>query len=227
MLSVYLASLVFGGIFVVASVLFGDHDKDFDKDFDLDLDADVDIDADVDADVDVDHDLEMDHGDSPGSDMLHLGGEAAHDALWLPFFSLRFWTFALASFGMTGTLLHLLIGTMAIVFPTSLAAGVSIGTFAAWTFKRLKTETVSADTGLQQYVGAEARVLIPVTATRPGKIVIDSLAGQIELRATTKDDKPLERGQRVLVAYIDGADADVTSLPRGGTASPERNKSTA
>lgn len=205
MLPIYLGAMVFGGMLVAVSLIFGgddDLDVDADADVDLDLDADVDVDVDVDADADVDHDL------------VH-GLDGVQEAMWLPFLSLRFWTFALASFGLTGTLLHLLVGLAAIVLPVALLTGLVVGTTSAWVFRRLKRDTVTAEVGLKQYIGAEARVLLPIRPGSLGKICIETLAGRVELLARTGDDRPIERGERVLVAHIDEGTADVTSLSGG------------
>ncbi len=217
MLATYLATMIFGGILVGASMLFGGEDAAVDAD--LDADVDVDLDVDVDADVDVSHDV--------GDMVAHAGG-AASDALWLPFLSLRFWTFALMSFGMTGTLLHFLVGITAIVLPLAIVMGLGIGTSASYVFKRLKTDTVTAETRIEQYIGVEARVLLTVGPERQGKIVIDSLAGQIELMASTLDPKDIPRGSRVLIANVKDGRADVTALfgePGVPPRQPERSRS--
>lgn len=60
LLEVYLACMVFGGIFVVLSVVSGGGEADADADFDADMDADADFDADLDADVDADVDADFD-----------------------------------------------------------------------------------------------------------------------------------------------------------------------
>ena len=81
-----------GGVLIVASIVLGDTDTDVDLDVDADVDLDVGLDGDQDALI-----------------VLKDPGDAVADAgIWLPFFSLRFWTFALAGFGASGLLLHLL-----------------------------------------------------------------------------------------------------------------------
>jgi len=234
MLALYLSAFVFGGVFIAATLFFGgsDHDLDHDVDVgghDLDLAGDVDhyfdlggdvdhdfdlggdVDHDLDLDGDVDHDLDLD-GDVDHDGALEEVGQDAADVMWLPFLSLRFWTYAFMSFGLTGTILHLIVGITAIVLPIALVTGLTIGTGAAWIFRKLKTETVSAEVGLHPYVGSEARVLLEISKDRPGKIIIDSLAGSVELMAVTGDDKPIPRGSRVLIADIQDGRADVTSL---------------
>ncbi|MBW1876798.1 MAG: NfeD family protein [Deltaproteobacteria bacterium] len=245
MLPIYLGTLVFGGLLVAVSLLFGgenadvdadadaDFDLDADTDVDLDLDADADVDLDLDADADVDLDLDadadvdldVDH-DSSIADLVHHGVEGTHDAMWLPFLSLRFWTFSMASFGLMGVLLTLILGQVIATLPIALVTGVSIGTFAAWFFRRLKHDTVTADTGLRQYIGAEARVLLPIRPGQTGKIVIDTLAGQVELHAVTGDAEEIPRGGRVLVAHIEGDKADVTNLAVPGSRPPQARERT-
>ena len=90
MLPYYLGSLTLGGVFILTSIFFGDADTDVDAIMDLDMDLDLDA-------------------DEAALAVFQDPSDAISDTgTWIPFFSLRFWTFALASFGLAGTLLELL-----------------------------------------------------------------------------------------------------------------------
>lgn len=251
----YVAATAFGGSLILVSLFFGGADKDFDKDFEIEADADVDVDVDAEADFDaeLEADADFDADAEAEADLdKDLGGALAEgaaqgsDAIWLPFLSLRFWTFGLASFGLTGVLASVLSVGAIPTLVSALLAGGSLGTGAAWFFQRIKSDTVSGETGFQRYTGEEARVLLTIRPGGTGKIVVQTLAGRIEMLAQTRDANPIERGQTVLIANVRGGIADVSRLhpTRGGrsrseaahdarttaartkqTVDPERNKS--
>lgn len=213
MLGLYLATLGFGGVLVGVSTIFGGYDKDFDlggdadMDLDFDADADVDMDLDVDADIDAELDAQMDY-DGPGA--LAEAGDAV---LWVPFFSMRFWSFGTFSFGLTGTLLTLLTTSpVPLTGGISGALGLGLGTGAAWVFKKIKTDRLSGETTLDRFAGETAQVVLPVRPGGKGKVAIVNELGRITLLAQTQDDKPLMPGQTVLIASIKQGVADVTAL---------------
>lgn len=225
--SAYVAASAFGGSLILVSLLFGgdseDFDKDFDKDFEFDSDADADVDVDADADVDVDADVD---GDFEGVDKdfpAHLA--AGSDAIWLPFLSLRFWTFGLASFGLTGLLLSFLSVGQVSTLVAAVVAGGGIGTAAAWFFRQIKSDSVSGEIGFERLAGEEARVLLTVRPGSRGKIVVQSASGRIEMMATTRDEKPIERGARVLIAQVRDGVADVSRLTPSRKGDAERRRS--
>lgn len=217
MLGLYLGSLAFGGILIGLSIFLGGGEHDFDKDLELGVDGDfdADLDADLDADFDVDADVDMDADVGGQLDIakdfdLEMKGDAA--AVWLPFLSMRFWTFGSAAFGFTGAVLHFMVPwTLALGF--ALAGLVGVGSGAAYLFRYLKQDTISAETGLRRFVGREAEVVLSVRPGGVGKVVIRAAEGDIELVARTRDERPLERGSTVLIANVKDGTADVTSLP--------------
>lgn len=155
-------------------------------------------DADAEADADVD-------GEAGGGG----GGE------WsvLPFGSLRFWTFLMLTFGLTGALLQLAGLPPVLVAAVAAIAGSSVGWSAFHLFRWLAREQVSGAVGLHGYVDQEGRVLLPVRPGAVGKIVIESMSGRVELTAVTGDPAPIEAGATVLVVGIDAEGrAEVTSL---------------
>ncbi len=188
LLSIYLIALLVGGFLLAMSMLGAE--KDFDADVDIDIDADFDADADADGDVD--------HGGS-GLDAL---------SAWLPFASLRFWTFFAAFFGLTGVTMSL--GKFAGQFVgLGLAVGVGYVCGAAMTrvIKKLSTERVDSSLARGDVVGSTAKVVLPVSPGDRGKIRIEIKGRVIELIAETEEDLELERGQTCIVYGIrdDGA----------------------
>jgi hypothetical protein len=191
MLAIYLAALGFGTTMILVSLLLGGGDKDFDKD------------------------LHVDHDHDPGG---HDHDHAEHDKPGIGFstwwlLSLRFWTFGLATFGLAGTLLTFLPVPYTLTAVVSVLTGLLIGVGAARLFRYLNRDQVSGTTDLHGYVGEEARVLVPIRPGASGKIVLSSLAGRVEMLATTRDSDTLDVGTTVIVAGVSAGVADVSRLP--------------
>lgn len=203
MLPLYLGALALGGVLIAASVLMGGgSDSDVDVDADVDVDVDVDVDADIDVDVDADADLDIDGGMDKDVDV----------GAWLPFLSVRFWTFGLASFGLMGTLLTLEGFGTAVAAPSSSVLGLVVGWTAAWAFRKLKASSVSGDTGLRDVGGSEGEVLLPVGPGKRGKIRA-MVGGQwVDLIAETGDGDLIQRKEKVLVVAVTDGVAQVTRL---------------
>lgn len=214
LLPVYLGSLALGGVLIVASIVLGDadHDADLDLDADVDVDADVDLDADVDADADLDGDVDKDF------DLAQHAADAG--GTWLPFLSLRFWTFGLATFGGAGAILDVIGFSDLVSAPASAVTGIGVGWAIAAMFRRLKHERVTADVGLRQLSGQEGKLLLPVAPGKVGKVRVTVGGQDVDLMARSSDGVRLEPRQRVLVVGVDDGVAEVTSLPDGSTADP-------
>ena len=203
MLPFYVGSLALGGVLIAAGILLGgDSDTDVDADIDVDVDADVDLDLDLDADADADAELDA-------SSAFIKDADAGS---WLPFLSIRFWTFGLASFGLTGSLLTLLGFGDGVAAPVSAGLGVIIGWAAAWAFRKLKGANVSADTGLSNIGGTEGEVLLPVGPGKRGKIRALIDGRWVDLLADTGDGRLLQRREKILVVSVSAGVAQVTQL---------------
>ena len=150
MTSLYIAAFGFGALFILTSIIFGGSDSDFDKDIDVDLDHDI------------DHDIE-----------LHGGYDTELDAeAWLPFLSLRFWTFAFFSFGMSGTVLNFLNdgGSQTVTLIISVFLGLTLGYGISWTFQKLKKDSVTASTDAKSFELQEGTVELTIRPHSQGKI---------------------------------------------------------
>ncbi len=233
MLWLYLSALGFGGSLIGASFFFGgDADKDLDKDFDVDhdgdldlevdgdldtdfeVDGDVDMDVDADADADLDVDKDFDVGPSSPSAVGDDIGGAAAVLRYLPFTSMRFWSFGTFCFGLAGTLLELMLSGTTTVLVLAATLGLGIGTVMAWAFRYLKSDAATGEVKLDRFINRDAKVIVPIRPGETGKIAFQTLGGRVELLARSRDDAIIEAGTTVLCAHIDGGGvALVTSLP--------------
>lgn len=205
LLALYAGCLVLGGILIGASMLGAGKDADADG---------VDVDGQADAGS-VDHDLDHahDHGHAHDHDVAH-----AHDtgqplgALAATLLSLRFWTFALASFGMTGLLLTLFGVASMVTLGLSVATGVGVGAGVTTLLRAISRDTVTSALDARSLRGRDAEVILAVGPSKLGKIRLVHNGQILELPATTREQRLLERAERVLVVDIAGGTADVTSL---------------
>ncbi len=219
MLPIYLGSLALGGILIGASLLLGGGDSDLDADVDFDADADMDFDADADADVDFDADVDADAGfeanaDASAGDLIHVDDATQQKTKrWIPFFSLRFWTFGLGSFGLVGSLLTAFGVAAALTAGAATTFGLAIGISTAWVFRTLSRQQVTGKVGLQHLAGTHATVLLPLRPGKTGKIRLLVDGQHVDLMATSQCVEPLDRQDNVLVVNIRDGIASVTSLP--------------
>jgi membrane protein implicated in regulation of membrane protease activity len=181
----YVFSLVLGGVLLGASIFIGDHDAD------VDVDADIDIDA------------GPDHG---GLDVL--GGFVG--ALT----SLRFWTFFLAFFGLTGwsfSFFDLLSETSR--FGVSLGTGAVIGFVTVRLFKALQAGEHTTAATAKDFVGKSGRVLVRIASSgEVGKVRLELKGTTVDIVAETEDADDLTAGDRALVVEMRGTTALVTRL---------------
>ncbi len=207
LISIYLASLVFGGILLGASILLGgDGDTDADGDFDGDLSADLDG-------VDFDSDLDVDGGfdKSFGKDIDAAG---TRSFLW-PLRTVRFWTFFAAFFGMAGLAaqgLGLLPPIPALIF--ALLAGIGSGSFASWAIRRIAADDSGRAAEATDYLGKSAKVLVPVQPGGVGKVRVQVRGQTVDVLATTDDDEAISPGDDVLVIEMDGPRARISRLTK-------------
>lgn len=202
--NIYLASFVFGGILVGASLFFGGKDVgDADSEFGP---AGVDLDGAV-AELAADGlGVDVDGVDVDGVDKgIAVGGETI-----LPWFltSFRFWVYFLAFFGLSGVLFSMLLGAIP-TLALSLGLGTSAGLFVAGLIKKFENNTAARSKGAADFIGKSAQVLVaPKNGTgqirvRVGKQLVDVLA-------VTDDD--VQKGDEVLVIEMEGTRARIAKM---------------
>ncbi len=193
MLLAYIVSAVVAGVLVVLSLLGVDH-------------------AGGDADVSVDHEFQLGHDLVEGHDMAsgHVAAREAANGRWMPFLSLRFWTYLFAGFGTSGLLLTVLAKT-----PEPVAAivaalvGLACGFVVSWVMRLLRITESSSSAKQQDMLGKEAEVLVTIRGTTPGRIRLSVKGDLIDFLAVAPDGETIEPGASVVVLEVEGDRANV------------------
>ena len=226
LLYIYVGCLIFGGVFVLLSVFsgFGEGDAELEAGGDADIGGELDFDADFDADVDVDGG-EVDLMELPfefdvdGADGEAGGGtnyEVSTQRRFNPLVSFKFYTFALAFFGLTGVVFTGLniwssvVGVLGLSLGMGLFAGLSVSYL-------MHVASSGGNDGITErdYLGASGEVTLPITARRAGKIRMRLKGRTIEMRAeSAEDDHEFERGEQ---CFVLGLDEQVVKVIRAET----------
>ena len=198
MVALYVFSVVLGGGFLALSVfgdLFGGHgDIDLDADLggfdgDLELDAGgLDFDA---AGMDMDAGgFEMDAG-GVEMDVGHLDVTAAHaelsaDAghLATKILSIRTLFYSLFGFGAVGSLLTFAwTQSPLLTAGSAIVAGLASGAIINTAFAFVRGSESGQLLGEGSYAGVQGRVILPIRAEVPGRVLVERGGRRVKLRA--------------------------------------------
>ncbi len=207
MATVYWFCFIVGGCFVALASLSGLDGVEFgDADFgDIDL-GDVelgelefegDLSDGVDIDVEVrDRTRPDDSDDSPF--------RRPRPKLWLPFTSLRFWTFGACFFGLTGLLLSLLAPSLAsgIRALVAIAFGLISGTVFTGILYLLRRNPANSMVRPTDLIGKVGSVEVPFKANSPGKIRLNLGNASVAFLACTDEETELQPDEKVVVIRI-------------------------
>ena len=218
----YLFALVVGGVLLGASVLLGGHDGVGEHSADGDAggaDASADLDGDLDGDAsgfghDLDHSLSTDnHGG-----LEHDIGVGADFLLW-SLTSIRFWTFFLAFFGLTGLSLEGLglIDNSTVTLGLAIMTGLITGYGAAGVIRWLSRDTSGTAATSADYVGKSVRVVVPVKAGHTGKVRLELKGQLVDVLAFADDDENFASKDEAMIIEMDGTRARIARAdePRG------------
>lgn len=161
-----------------------------------------------------DHDSDVDTGDH----------DTAGD-FWLPFFSLRFYTYFFAGFGATGLLLHFLTQTNPITSAwISGAVGLISGLGVSILIRILKVTETSGSANERDVLGKEGKVMVAIRGSNPGQIRCTVRGDIIDFTAFTEEPGAIEAGETVLVVAMENGKAQVVrhSSIFGEDALPQR-----
>lgn len=208
MLGFYLFALVLGGGFLLFSllgdVLGGDAS-------DVDMDAGG---ADPDpgtADVDAGHDASPADGDAP-----------------FKILSLRTVTYFLFGVGGVGTLMTVFMDAPILTAALSFLTGLAAATLVATTFGWLaRTESGAREEGEDLFVGLPARVTLPLSPGRRGKVLVRRGERTFELMARPYDSDAVatDMWREVVVVEMDRGTALVTPMEDMTAEIPSRSES--
>ena len=150
------------------------------------------------------------HDSGDGDD--HGGGDADHGAFLTNLLSLRFWTYALGAFGMSGTALTLLHVAPAVHVPVSLVLGFVVGAGVAALFRSLGRGSATGPASTEAFLGSEGEVVLPLLPDGLGKIRIH--VGEQDLELTARTGGPaIEIRERVVVVRFRDGIAEVEPAP--------------
>lgn len=198
LLYVYVFALVFGGLLLGASILLGGHDADVDADGDIDAHLDVDLDA---------------HDGFEASDI----GDGAN-LFWI-FRSLRFWTFFLAFFGLSGLAIH---AFDLAIWPVGLSIAIGLGLICGYAavkvFRVLSDDPASRASELTDFRGKVGRVLVEVKPEAVGKVRVSVRGTTVDLLAVASEET-LAIGVEAVVVDIEDGRALVTAFSRNSSPS--------
>lgn len=200
---IYLAALIVGfGTIALQLLMAGSGDGDADGDSGAGAGADAGA-ADADG-------ADLDGADADGAADAHGGagdggghGHSHAETGFLPIFlSLRFWTFSLLAFGLSGTLMHFIgLASGPVTLGIALGLGFCSGLLAAWTVRALGQAQVNSAGSSRDAIGQVGKVLVPLKRGGRGKVRIE-LKGQTLDFLVTTDEAALNAGDLVLVEDV-------------------------
>ncbi len=200
MLSVYWVCFAVGGTFVLLAVLSGLDGVDF---------------GDSDVDTPLDDDIELTESQDQSPPSLFQPQKSAWRDLLSIFATLRFWTFALCFFGLTG----LVLSHLPVQLPSALVAiaavfmGILCGSLVAGSLRLLQKRHTDSLVRSDDLVGAMGTVEVPFDNHSRGKVRLLVKGSLIDMLASTDEARPFKQGDRVLVVGLDQNHLWVVAAP--------------
>ncbi len=148
--------------------------------------------------------------DVGGHEGLEHGGHGDHEhggegGLWIPFLSLRFWTYAIGTFGILGLLLTLFSDAAEPgVGMTSGVLGFVMGLVAAYGYRLAQRSQTSGGVSERDFLGVEGKVLVATKPDHPGKVRVTVKDDIIDMLALSEGGKTIEVGEDIVVVAVEG-----------------------
>lgn len=214
MLFIYLATLGFGAVLILVSLVAGAAGHGGGSQTEIGKPDGIPVPPQLEggASADVAGETAIDKPD------VHVPDKPDAGAIWayIPITSIRFWSYAALAFGLVGVALEYAAIPGWIGFSAAAGTGVSIGWMAAQVFRRVLRDQVTGETDVSAFAGREGVVVIAVRPGGRGKVAVEGPGGRVELPATTRDTRALDRGVRVLITQVSANTAEITSIDPGG-----------
>jgi membrane protein implicated in regulation of membrane protease activity len=201
MLTIYWFCFAIGGVFVLLAMLGGlDH---------FDLDHDFDLDRDVDLDVHIDTDIELVDPGSAQPEPRRLSPRRQRWGWFGVFQSLKFWTFGLCFFGLTG----LVLSNLSVALPSTIVTiaavimGILCGAIVSGTLRALRRQQADSLVRSADLVGLAGTVEVPFNATSRGKVRLQVKGSTFDVVAYTDEAREFQLGESVfVVGAVNGGD---------------------
>jgi membrane protein implicated in regulation of membrane protease activity len=206
----YLFGLIVGGILLGASILLGGKDSDGDGHADGDADKDK---GGIDKGLDKGMDKALDKGAESG------GGHGAFDAFLWSFASIRFWTFFLAFFGMTGLALTALDTSTLVTLFAAIGMGLVTGLGAVQIIRALAADTTTSSARSSDYIGKTVKVRVPLEKGTQGQVRLQVKGSTVDVLATTDENDGFKSGEEALIIEMDGHTARIARVGERGSTS--------
>lgn len=185
MMTVYIICLAVGGALVALAALGGLDGVDFDSEFDADVN--------------------LENRSRESKNKPRLNTKSPGFRLRLPFGSLRFWTFGVCCFGLTGIILSILNPALTLTFVNTVAVaiGVLCGTIIVWTFDILRSQEVNSLVQSHDLIGLSATVEIPFNRNSRGKVRLNVMGSNLYLMAMTEENQEFSPGDGVFIVAME------------------------
>jgi len=156
------------------------------------------------------------HGDHDGAQGdLHFDHD--HDGhfdtnLWIPFLSLRFWTYFLAVFGVCGLLLDNFTQTPEpSVALMSAGTGLVVGLAVAYLMRVARRMEADSSVRTEDFLGMTGTVTVAIRRGSMGKIRVNMKGDLIDLLAMPNEDEDLNIGEEAVIVTMENDRARVMS----------------
>lgn len=155
-----------------------------------------------------------DHGTEGASIADGHDAPGGFESFMVAFLSMRFWTFFLAFFGLTGVVLDGLglVSSSIVAAVLSVAMGLGIGFGALWVMRRVRADESNSAATVADYVGKTGRVMVGFGPGQTGKVRVDVRGSTMDLLATPIDGATFELKEEVIVVEMEGTRAKVARL---------------
>ncbi|HEY9657462.1 MAG TPA: NfeD family protein [Allocoleopsis sp.] len=200
MLSVYWFCFAIGGVFVLLAVLGGVDGANFDAHFDFDSDIELASDADSNFDSDVEV---SDPGDRPPVALFQRPRPSPWLFLQGMLKSLKFWTFGLCFFGLTGLVLSHLLLPAGVVAIAAVIMGILCGAMVTGALQVLRRRQTDSLVRANDLVGLTGVVELPLSANSRGKVRLRVKGSVVDFIAYTEEPKEIAPGEQVLVVGME------------------------
>ncbi len=195
MIYLYLFALVLGGILLGTSMLLGGSEGGADDGL-------------ADADMEVEHGSDA-HPVADGHD-----ASGGFESFLVAFLSMRFWTFSLAFFGLTGVVLNG-FGLVTSTFVSAVIAtamGVCSGMGAVWIMRRVRADDSNSAAHAQDFVGKTGRVMVGFGPGQTGKVRVEVRGSTIDVLAVPIDETTFGTKEEVIIVEMEGTRAKVARM---------------